>query len=216
MKRIVLILLSVVSIAVVLSQLAALGWLWSRGRLNAETIRDVAAVISADDAAVPPEDAMSESMRPSHEEIVDQRVVRLFDLEARQSELDVLKSLVEERRDALRAQAALFDSQQQEFQRRLDELRTAATGEAAERGREVLAGLSAGDAVGYLMQLDLEQNLLLLRDMPARTVAKILKEFAAAEGDDAVRQRGGELFKALSQGRPETELVDETAGNVSM
>ena len=94
----------------------------------------------------------------------------------------------------------------------LKQVREEIQSEATEQARSVLSSLSAGDAVPYLMALELDRNLVLLKELPAKTLGKILKEMS--QGDDEQRQRSAQIFDALSRGEPElsaTRTPDQTA-----
>ena len=66
--------------------------------------------------------------------------------------------------------------------------------------------MSPDDAVENLMQLDLEENIVLLKGMPEKQIAKILQEFL--KGKDEQLERGWQIFEAISRGEPSKKLID--------
>jgi hypothetical protein len=216
MKRAILILTGVICVVVVIAEAAGLGLLWLQGRLTRDTIADLGALLSGretDDAA---DIGGGDRVEPSSSQVMQQRISRTFDLGVRETELGLLKSMVTEKRDALLADKNLFENQKREFEERLAAMQERLEGEASEQTRSVLAGLSPADSVAYLMGLDLEENVVLLKGMAPKAISSILKEFNQPESPDDVRQRGTAIFEALSQGTPVTELVDAARQDLSM
>jgi hypothetical protein len=74
--------------------------------------------------------------------------------------------------------------------------------------------LPSGDAVQYLMQVSLEENLQLLKGMDGKFIAKLLKEFLVAP-DPMVIKRGKEIFKQMSQDEPFRSFADDTLDELS-
>jgi len=68
------------------------------------------------------------------------------------------------------------------------------------------------------MQLSLEQNVVLMKGMPEKTIAKILKEFqstpppqadAGLQRKETPPERGRMIFEALSRGEPSRTLLEQ-------
>jgi hypothetical protein len=216
MKRAILILISVICVVVMIAEAAGLGWLWLQGRLTNATLADLAAILSGRETDDGVDAAGADRIEPSSSQVMQQRIARTFDLGVRETELGLLKSMVTEKRDALLADMNLFENQKREFEERLAAMQERLEGEASEQTRSVLAGLSPADSVAYLMGLDLEENVVLLKGMAPKAISSILKEFNQPESPDDVRQRGAAIFEALSQGTPDTELVDAARQDLSM
>lgn len=216
MKRAILILISLLCTVIVIAEAGGLGLLWLRGRLNGETVGEVVAILSGGDLDGPLDASGTELVEPSSSQVMQQRIARTFDLGVRETELALLKSMVTEKRDALLAEKNLFENQKREFEQRLADMHERLEGEASEQTRSVLTGLSPADSVAYLMGLDLEQNVVLLKGMAPKAIGNILKEFNQPDADADVRKRGAEIFEALSQGTPVTELVDDARADLSM
>ena len=216
MKRAIVILTAILCVVIVIVEAAGLGVLWFQGRLTRELVETVIAVLTGDEDTDDFDLGGSERVEPSSTQVMQQRIARTFDLGVRETELALLKTMVTEKRDALLADQNLFENQKREFEQRLAAMQEQLEGEASEQTRSVLTGLSPADSVKYLMGLDLEQNVVLLKGMTPKAISNILKEFNEAEAPDDVRQRGAAIFEALSQGTPVTELVDAARQELSM
>jgi hypothetical protein len=82
------------------------------------------------------------------------------------------------------------------------------------------------DAVERLMQVTLDEDVVLMREMPEPKIALILKEFAAvpeagntenragAKEIQVRRQRGEEIFKRLTKGEPHDSMIRATLNQV--
>jgi hypothetical protein len=193
---------------VVLAAGAGLTWLAAEGHLTEEKLQEVRAVFTTDPA---PETEIETPPGPAEtgiatEEVMQRRVLRAFDLESREREVALQSRMVVAERDRVLADRLAFEQQKAAFRRELKQLQADRVNEAAEQARGVLEALSPADAVANLMGLDLDRNLLLLRDLPAKTIGKILKEMG--QGDDVQRKRGLEIFDALSRGNPELKRLE--------
>ena len=94
---------------------------------------------------------------------------------------------------------------------RLDkELKDRQAKKAADGIQKSLAVLQASDtdlAVAQLSELTLEENILLMEEMPEKTIAKLLAAFA--EGDQIQKDRGQQIFQSITRGQ--TAEVDKGA-----
>jgi hypothetical protein len=216
MKRAILILAGVLCAVIVIVEAAGLGVLWVQGRLTSETFTQLSAVLSGQEEDDELDVSGPVRVDPSNGQVMQQRIARTFDLGVRETQIAWLKSMLTEKRDALLADKNLFENQKREFENRLAVLQERLQSEASEQARSVLAGMSPADSVTYLMGLDLEQNVVLLKGMAPKAISSVLKEFNQAEAPQEVRDRGAAIFEALSQGMPETELVDAAREELSM
>ena len=205
-------LLGMCCLVIVLAECVALVWLWFGGDLSPERLQRVRTAWNEDLTDELTEDATPEDRGIDTNLIMQQRVLRAFDLEARARELSQqAQMIVLERKRTLQSRLE-YQTQQKAFQEELKRVREEIQSEASEQARSVLSSLSARDAVPYLMALELDRNLVLLKELPAKTLGKILKEMS--QGDDLQRQRSAQIFDALSRGEPElsaTRTADQTA-----
>jgi hypothetical protein len=197
-------------VATVLSEAIGLGLLWSRGQLTASTVRDIRAVLSGQDLAAAAVDEEMQRVDLSRDDVVRERSMRVLELNSLQNELTVLKGMVDSRKTSLLAEQKAFLKQKEDFEKTLAAIDAQRTSAAAEQARAVLLAMPPADAVTTLMRLNLEENVVLLKEMPEKKIAALLKSFA--EGNDGPKvTRGQEVFEALSRGEPARGQIREAA-----
>lgn len=208
MIRSLLVVISVCCVATVLSQALGAAYLWSRGQLTAEVLQDVRMILAGEEPDIV--DINEEDMRgqPSREQVVAERSMRVLELNTRQTELTALKNMITRNREDVSQQQQLFQKEKNDFEARLHELQDNNTSESVEQTRGIVLTLSPADKVNYLMALDVEQCIVLLKGMPEKEIGKILQEFSKREGD--VPKRGQTIFEAIYQGEPTGIPIEET------
>lgn len=205
MFRSILIICACACAAVVLTEVAGLAYLWHQGTLTADNIRDVRQILTGVVAAEK-KDAEDAQVTPlvSLDEVAEKRAVKILDLDKRESELTVLKSMATDRSKDLDVEQLSFRAQRKEFEEKLAALKATETSAATEQARGVLLALPAKDAVEKLMQLTVAEDVVLLKGMPENIIAKILKEFNTAP--DQIK-RGREIFEAINRGEPTVPML---------
>ncbi|MFH1300016.1 MAG: hypothetical protein ABIK07_03070 [Planctomycetota bacterium] len=213
MIRSVAIMISVFCVATIISELLGLSFLWFRGSLNADSIKDIRMIVtgqSLDDAELVEE----ETTLPSRDEISLTRATRILELASREDEIDMLKSSITQSSDSLKKDRLAFEQAKQTFEADLKLLTEQSQNTATKKTQSVLVALPPGDAVQYLMQLSIEENIELLKGMDGKFIAKMLKEFLVA-ADPLVIKRGKEVFKEISQDEPFRSLSEEMVDKLS-
>jgi hypothetical protein len=157
---------------------------------------------------------------PSPQQSTQARTVKVLNLDKRESELVTLKEMADGKREDLETQQQQFHAQRKAFEDDLARIEAEITSAGTEQARGVLLALPAKDAVRQLMHLTLAENVVLMKGMPEKTVAKILKEFqatapppvadSAAERKESPAERGRLIFEALSRGEPARTLLERT------
>lgn len=206
--RTAVIIVAVVCVATVLSELLGLGFLWYRGQLTSASIADMRLALSGDDEDSFDVDESEKQDQLSTEDFAERRVTRILELSTREEELDLLKRVVTDNRKELIEEQEVFQQQKEGFEKQLKQLQEAAASEAMEQTRGILLALQPDDAIGSLMALTAEENVMLLKGMPEKSIARILQQFLSGEENERVR--GQEVFKAISQGNPSKSLIDES------
>jgi Mg/Co/Ni transporter MgtE len=126
--------------------------------------------------------------------------------------------MADAKREELESLQKQIRARRKEFEDELARIEAEITSTSTEQARGVLLALPPKDAVQQLLQLSLDQDVVLLKGMPEKTIAKILKEFqtttatlAEASGDrkEAPPERGRKIFEALSRGEPSRSLVEK-------
>jgi hypothetical protein len=208
MKRTLMMTLAVASTIVVLAQLGGLLYLGLMGVLTTERLWELQALFEESPTQPEVDEAIeSESNEFSIEELMRARVIRTFDLEDREREMDRMVKIVVEHRDAiLKAQQELVQRKDQ-FNKDLQAIKDREVSEATVLAQGVLMAVPPADAVRELMQLSLDHNIALLKGLPAKSIGKILKEFH--QGDDDQKKRGVEIFEALAEGDPAVRMIEQ-------
>lgn len=213
MKRTFMLTIGVTSTVILFAQIGLGAYFALTGVLTAETLWDLQAVFDGSDVQSDNQQGIS-STEPefSVEELMQERVMRIFDLEDREREIERLSQLVITRRNAVLSEQKELLTRKSEFTTDLQNAKQREESEATLLAQGVLLSLPPSDAARELSQLPLDQNLLILKGMPVKSIAKILKEFH--EGDDQLRKRGGEIFEALADGDPNVQLIKDELRNI--
>jgi hypothetical protein len=208
MKRTILLTVAVASTIAVLAQMGTLAYLGWTGVLTTERFWELQAVFEEGQSdAVADEPMDEESHEFSIEELMRARVIRTFDLEDREREMDRLVKIVVEHRDALLKEQQDLIAQKAQFTKELQTIKDREVSEATVLAQGVLLAVPPGDAVRDLMQLSLDHNIALLKGLPVKSIGKILKEFH--QGDDDQKKRGADIFAALAEGDPAVQMIEE-------
>jgi hypothetical protein len=205
--RTAVMIVAVVCVATVLTELLGLGFLWYRGQLTSTSIAEMRLALSGDDEDSFGIDESEMQDQLSSEDYSRQRVTRILELSTREEELDLLKRVVNDTRQGVIDEQAKFQKKKLNFEEQLNILQETAASEAMEKTRGVLLALQPDDAIDYLMALAAEENIMLLKGMPDKSIARILQTFLA--GKENEQTRGQEVFQAISQGNPSKLLIDE-------
>jgi flagellar motility protein MotE (MotC chaperone) len=200
---------------VVAAESTVLITLWNRGMISAHHLQEIKLVLTNRTLADEPENETElKQQYPSVREVAEARAIKVLGFDKRESELMTLKGMADVKREALESQQKQFLAQRKEFEEELARIESEITAASTEQARGVLLALPPKDAVRQLMQIPLDQDVVLMKGMPEKTIAKILKEFqtagdpAAGDGKDAPAERGRQIFEALSRGEPARTLLE--------
>ncbi len=154
MKRTILMTLAVASMIVVIAQMGALAYFATTGVLTKESLWELQAVFEEANSARNAEEPIdSEEPEFSIEELMRERVIRTFDLEDREREMDRLAQLVVQSRDAILKEKQDLTARKAAFQKELQALKEQEISEATVLAQGVLLAIPPADAVRDLMQL---------------------------------------------------------------
>jgi hypothetical protein len=219
MIRTLWIVFSAFCVALFVSELLGVGFVWSQGQLTLARLREVRDLFGPQEKEVVAADTETQRILPSSEDVLRERSLRVLSLSSRETEVDLLRTMLDTERNNLITQLADFQKQKEAFQKQLLQLSEESTVAAREQARAVLLQLPPADAVARLMQLSIEEDVLLMREMPEPKIALILKEFAptteggnegaaAASKDAQARQeRAKEIFRRISTGEPKEGII---------
>jgi hypothetical protein len=218
------VVLSVTCVTVMLSEALGLGLLWSQGFLNSRRLREVRDVFGPQEKETVAFDTEPPPALPSSQEVLRDRSLRVLSLNSLETEVGLLKAMIENERNGLIAQRADFQKEKAAFNTQLQQLEDKNVVEAREQSRSVLLALPAADAVERLMQLSVAEDVLLMREMPEAKIALLLKEFVtppeagdAANGprDTAARiLRAKEIFARITKGEPRESIIRSALNNL--
>lgn len=197
--------------AIVFAELTGLGLLWYKGQLSPQVVREIQMAVTGEKAEEPHEDIRKEMPEVSLEEVIAARARMSVEFNAKESELADLKAMMLEGTARLTAQQAAFEKKKKSFEKELEDARDQITDEATTQARGVLMALPPKEAVVRLMHLSLPDAVVLLKGMPEKQIAKILKEFK----EDEQAKRGLELFEALNRGEPTAPIVERAKNSLA-
>jgi hypothetical protein len=199
--------LSAIAVVTLLAEGLAGGLLWSQGRLNPDAIREIRVILSDPAALTEEQELANETPVVSVEDVARTRATAILHLEERENELAIFSGLVADKRKRVATEQETLLANRE----RLDkELKDRQAKKAADGIQKSLAVLQASDtelAVARLSELTLEENILLMEEMPEKTIAKLLAAFA--EGDAIQKVRGQQIFQAITRGQ--TGEIDQGA-----
>jgi hypothetical protein len=185
--------------------------------LSARRLREMRDVLGPQEKETVVADGEPPPALPSSHDVLRERSLRVLSLGSLETEVGLLKSMIENERNGLIAQRADFQKEKAVFNTQLQQLSEKNIVEAREQSRSVLLALPPADAVERLMQLSVEEDVLLMREMPEAKIALLLKEFTTPPdgGEAAVvaregvarTQRAKDIFARISKGEPRESII---------
>lgn len=206
MSRTLVLLVCVFCVGTVITEAIGIGVLVMRGQLTAETWRDIRSVLSGTPLGSQTIEVETTDTQPSSEQIMQQRVRSILQLNTREEELDRFRIMIDTLASELSQEKEQFRLQKLAFQKELQQAEEQLTAESTEQARGILGKLRPDDATASLMALTLNENVVILRGMPERSIGRILESFSKS-GDPALAERGQQIFEAISRGEPRRALL---------
>jgi len=206
-------LLSVLCMAVVLCEAGGAGYFWFTGRLSRETLHEMGDVLVGKPPEPPADDDAEPKPVPTVDEVMQARVGRLFDLGTREQELLLLKTMIVQQAEQVTALRGELEKDRKSFAEELKTLKERNEEDAVQQSRAVLQALQPADAAAAVMSLSPEQSLRVVRGLPEKTIARILKELT--RGDDKMKERGDKLLQSITEGEPSRKLIDDATAQLS-
>jgi hypothetical protein len=227
MIRTLWVVLSACCVALVVSEALGVGFLWSQGLLSVRRIREVRDLLVPQEKEAVAKQSESQTPLPSAQDVLRERSMRVLGLNSLETEVGLLKAMLETERANLSAQNADFQKDKNAFKTQLLQLADQNLVAAREQARAILLALPPAEAVDRLMQLSVEEDVLLMREMPEAKIALILKEFAPAaeEGgggaanatankENSRAQRAKEIFEHITKGEPRESIIRSALNKV--
>lgn len=211
MIRSALIVFSTLCIVGVITEMAGVTYLWSKGYLTADSWQDVQTAVFGEEESLAEGGEEAFQPQPTLRDLMSERIKGFLELSNRETELSAIKDNLTSEADLLLANQDAFQKKRKAFQEQLKQLDASSTAAAIEQARGVLSAMQPADAVLQLMQVDGEIGITILRGMPEKTIAKILQEFQNG-GDAEQMERGRLIFQAISRGGQKKDLIDQEQG----
>jgi flagellar motility protein MotE (MotC chaperone) len=202
-------ILACVSVAVVLTEAAAVFVVWQRGWLTPHYLREVRMVFENTEEEREAAARAEETPKVSLDDVVRERALRILDLDKRESDLKQLHDDVLTQAEELNSLRTSITENRDAFRKELEALRKESTTAAIEQARGILLAMPPVDAATKLTQITEREAIHLLRGMPEKSIAKILKEFSTTPEQI---DRGRKLFEALARAEPEVAVIDKAEG----
>lgn len=198
MGRTILIALSGLAILALLGEGLAAALLWSQGRLNADAVREIRAILRDTSSLEDENDVGDKVPAVSTEVVIAARAMRVLQIEEREREQELLTALIADSRFNVIAEQTSLKAAKDEFALQQEELQKKRESEALEQARAVLLKAETEMAVKQLMELSLDESLVIMQGMPEKNIAELLGAFD--DGDKEAQARGMEIFQAISRG----------------
>lgn len=206
MIRAIAMILACVSVTIVLVEGGAALVMWQKGYLDPHYLREIQLVFTSTPTAnATPEDEAKPVTNSSLDDVVKTRAIKVLDLAKRESDLEQLHRNLSTQSEKLNEQQAAFRERRKSFDDELEKLRSTLLSSGTEQARGILLALPPGDAAQKLMQISEADGIRLLKGMPEKAIAKILKELSLTPEQN---ERSKKLFDALGRGEPEISVVD--------
>jgi len=212
MMRTMIMILGVFCTATVMSVIMGAGLLWYRGQLTMTTIKEVRLVLTGEDQIDQIEEDETNKVQQSHDELAIQRTMRAYGISSLEARVSILAAEVDKRAERLEQDLAEFATMKKEFKERLAQLDADITGEAVVQLRSVLLNMKPADAADYLATREIDDAVTILKDMPEKKIASIMKQFAPdVQGPNSpMVEQGYKILEGIGDGDPKRTLVDET------
>ncbi|VAX39814.1 hypothetical protein MNBD_PLANCTO02-2798 [hydrothermal vent metagenome] len=207
-------LIGVVAVATLLAQGVGVGMLWYRGQLSAESIQEISSILKGENQDGDDVELGDEPEHLSTSDVTKDRSMRILDLIARENELSRLKNMLADDAERQLAGGSDFKKTKVYFEEELKKFNEKFTSESIEQARGILKAMPPEEATKNLMAIDLEDNILILKGMAEKKIAKILEQFAASNDSDQI-ERGQKIFAEISRGGPRKKLIDNALEKIS-
>lgn len=205
--RTLVMIFSCACVAIVLSEAAAGFLLWQRGVLSESNIREFQHILAGNsDKPDPVPAAQQTPPQPSVSDVENGRIKRVLDIEKREANLATLRQQVLDAQERVAKAQDKLKGQREVYVRELEAAEKSLAETSTEQARAVLLALPPAIAVDRLMPLTVDRGVVLLKGMPEKSIAKILKEFTAAP---VKVERGQQLFDAIYRGSPQKEVIEK-------
>ena len=203
--------------ATLLAQLIIVGYLGATWKLNREKVIQMLAIAQGvdlfaaeeeariDEEEIPPEE-------PSYQDWLDRRATMFRDVEVREEALEDALARLKSDQQQLAQKRDAHERLQATFQAQLLALKETAEGEGRQTVASILESIKPAQAKDQILQMldndEIEEVVILLKDMSDTKRAKIIAEFKTPEEGAKV----AEVLRLIRQGEPQSSMVSQTLG----
>ena len=199
MAKIAFTTLSTIALLTLLAEGLAGGLLWSQGRLNSDAIREIRVILQDPGVLAEEQKLAKEKPVVSLEDVAKTRAKTILHLEERENELDIFSGLIADNRARIKTEQDNLLANRERFDKELSDRQAKKIADGIQKSLAVLQAADTDLAVAHLSELTLEENILLMEDMPEKNIARLLSAFA--EGKPEQVERGQQIFQAITRGQ---------------
>ena len=203
--------------ATLLAQLIIVVYLWATWELNREKVIQMLAIAQGIDLFAAQEDAQTEEgeippEEPSYQDWIDRRATMFRDVELREQALQNALARLKTDQQQLAQNRKTFEQLQASFQSELLALQEDAEVEGRQTVARILESIKPKQAKDQLLEMldndEIDEVVILLRDMTDSKRAKIITEFKTPEENEKI----AEVLRLIRQGEPQSSMVSQTLG----
>jgi flagellar motor protein MotB len=201
--------------ATLLAQLIIVGYLWATWQLNREKVIQMLAIAQGIDLFAAREEARSDEEEippeePSYQDWIDRRATMFRDVELREEALENALAQLKTDQHQLAQDRNALEQLQVSFQTELLALKEGAEVEGRQTVARILESIKPAQAKEQVLEMldndEIDEVVILLRDMADSKRSKIIAEFKTAEENEKI----SEVLRLIRQGEPQSSLVSQT------
>lgn len=213
MMRTLVFLISVFCVATVLTEILGVAYLWFNGQLTPAALQEIRVALGGEPVESADDEAEKKAAKQSHDDILRTRIERGWDLQRRLQEARILIGMTAEKATETKEDRDRLKQSQAAYKKTLAMQQELLASESTKRAQGILLKMDPADAVSNLMSLPLEENVILLKSMPAKSLATILQEFLRGNDPKKV-EREEKIFQAISEGQPQRKVIKNAVDQV--
>ena len=203
--------------ATLLAQLIIVGYLWATWQLNREKVIQMLAIAQGIDLFAAREEARSDEEQippeePSYQDWIERRATMFRDVELREQALENALARLKSDQQQLAQDRAALEQLRVGFQNELLALKEGAEVEGRQTVARILESIKPKQAKDQVLQMldndEIDEVVILLRDMTESKRAKIIAEFETPEENEKI----SEVLRLIRQGEPQASMVSQTLG----
>jgi hypothetical protein len=203
--------------ATLLAQLIIVGYLWATWQLNREKVIQMLAIAQGIDLFAAREEAQSDEEEippeePSYQDWIERRATMFRDVELREEALENALARLKSDQHQLAQDRNALEQLQASFQAELLTLREGAEVEGRQTVARILESIKPKQAKDQILDMldndEIDEVVILLKDMADSKRAKIIAEFETPEENEKI----SEVLRLIRQGEPQSSMVSQTLG----